>query len=63
MQEGKREGFEASSQEGVSGVYLLAVSLCVYNGKAAAPDSLNLSVGKERQDHLPRAAASLQLPL
>lgn len=48
-------------QEEVSGVCVRCV--CVYNGKAAASDSMDFYVGTECQDHPPRAAAYLQLPL
>lgn len=57
----KRNGLGASGQEGVSGMCLLTVSVGVYNGIAAASDSLNFNIGRECQDHPPRAAASLQL--
>lgn len=39
----KDKGKGASSQEGVSVMWSLC--LCVYNGKAAAPDTLNINVG------------------
>lgn len=54
----RRNGLGARGQEGVSGVCSFTGSVCVYNGKAAASDSLNFNVGRECQDHPPGAAAS-----
>lgn len=39
----KEKGKGASSQEGVCGMWSLC--LCVYNGKAGAPDTLNINDG------------------